>query len=109
MNPLIELVIRARERGEDQDPRIARACVQIERMMQAARERRARKDAKRGVDCAVCGRTNRFGLLCRLCHAQAPARVQTAFATAVGLDGMRAAVATVAKYSRAPMAREEPA
>lgn len=89
----IELVIALREHGLDEDPRVARMALAMERHAAQLRERAKRR--RRGYECLKCRRENRRGLLCHDCASTAPARVREAFAKAGGLDSMRRAAAMV--------------
>jgi hypothetical protein len=99
LEPLLELLIFARERGGDELPEVDRAMKAAERKIETLRSTRRRRESRHAKNrCLICdGRTKE--MLCWSCREKAPDEVRNAFANAMGLDGMRAATETVKAYA----------
>ena len=99
LDPLIDLLIFAKENGGDEQPEVRAAISAVERKVDGLRQKRRRQDARRNLHrCEIC-EMRAESLLCWACLEKAPAKVRHAFRDAAGLDGMRRAVATIKTYA----------
>jgi hypothetical protein len=99
LEPLVELLIFARERGAEELPEVEMACRAAERKIEELRTKRRRRESRNAKNhCVVCDARTKE-MLCWSCKEHAPEEIRNAFLNASGLDGMRAAVEKIKAYA----------